>query len=60
MNEPQPDVTEVAQAEGPVRFLDGEIDKLVFDVGVVARCLLRVGDNHINDDVIRFRGRLIL
>ena len=36
MHEPQLDVAEIAQAEGLVGLLDGEVDKLALDVGVVA------------------------
>jgi len=29
MNKPQPDVTEVAQAEGLIRFLDGKMGSMI-------------------------------
>ena len=38
-----------------LRLLDGEIDQLAPDVGVVARGLLRVGDDHVDDDVLGCR-----
>ena len=42
-------------AEGLVGLLDGEIDELALDIGVVARRLLGVGDDHIDDDVVGLR-----
>jgi hypothetical protein len=56
VHEPQLDVAEIAQAEGPVCLLDSELDELALDVDVVAPCLLRVGDDHIDDNVLRLCG----
>src|SRR5262245_46330673 len=59
MHETQRDVTKIAQAEGLVCFLDGEVDELAFDVAVLPSCLLRVCDDDVNDDVLRCCARLI-
>ena len=51
VHEPQLHVTEIAHAKRLVCLFDGEIDKLTLYVGVVARCLVRIGDDHIYNDV---------
>ena len=53
VDEPQLHVGDAALAEGLVGFLDGEIDQLALHVGVVARGLLGVGDDDVDDDVVR-------
>ena len=60
MHQPQLDVADAALAERLVGLLDREIDKLALDVGVVARRLLRVGDDDVDDDVVGLRGRFVL
>ena len=35
-----------------LRLLDGEVDELAPDIGVVACRLLGVGDDHVDDDVL--------
>ena len=60
VHQPQLDVADAALAEGLVGLLDGEIDQLALHVGVVARRLLGVGDDDVDDDVVGLRGRFVL
>ena len=53
-------MAEVAQTKGRVCLFDGEIDELALDIAVVACSLLRVGDEHVDNDVLSIEGRLVL
>ena len=46
-------MTEVADTEGLVGLLDSEVDKFMSHVDVVAGSLPRVGDYHVDNNVVR-------